>query len=228
MYLDDNNQFFPAPKIPNGTSGTPPDFKEDNPNWLDLLDVAYYDKNNGTTYGMDAWFNALPPYIKSNPLWMYALDPSGPANYNSGKSIYLCPTSAGLPADPTVNPLVRVIFNYGMNSKGLEGASNVTQLRLQMVAHPSAFVLFSDNRTHVAETPFYGDVSYASILGSPQCYTTRISCRHSAGADIVFSDDHVAYFKYTYICFDDANNRAADPGRPDINWTFNGAPVPPP
>jgi prepilin-type N-terminal cleavage/methylation domain-containing protein len=186
MYLDDNNQFFPTPKITSDTPGVPPDFNADSPNWLDLLDVAYYDKNNGTTGGMDAWFNALPPYINSSPLWTYALDPSGAANYNDGKSIYLCPTSSSQPPDPTVNPLLRVMFNYGMNSMGLQGAPDGIQLRLQMVAHPAAFVLFSDNRTHVAETPYYGDGSYAAILGSPQCYTTRIltgpitacRCRH--------------------------------------------------
>src|SRR5664279_5947467 len=43
MYVDDNNQVFPATKIPNGTPGTPGDYSEDQPRWLDLTDVEYTD-----------------------------------------------------------------------------------------------------------------------------------------------------------------------------------------
>src|SRR5713226_5578176 len=41
MYVDDSNQVFPATKIPNGTPGTPGDYSEDQPRWLDLTDVEY-------------------------------------------------------------------------------------------------------------------------------------------------------------------------------------------
>ena len=88
--------------------------------------------------------------------------------------------------------------------------------------------MFSDNRTHENESPFYGSTSVnLDILGSPQCYTTRESSRHNAGANIMFSDSHVRYFKYSYICVP-INGQAADPGRPDINWVCDGSVVPPP
>src|SRR5271169_6811048 len=64
MYLDDNNQTYPLTKIADGTPGAAPGYTEDNPNWSDLSDF-YYQK---PPQGMDAWFNALPPYVSSPPL----------------------------------------------------------------------------------------------------------------------------------------------------------------
>ena len=96
------------------------------------------------------------------------------------------------------------------------------------VRRPSAYVMFSDNRTHMNESPYYGVGSAnEKVLGSPQCYTTRESSRHNAGANIVFSDAHVNYFKYSYICTQ-INSQAADPGHGDINWVADGTGVPPP
>jgi hypothetical protein len=91
-----------------------------------------------------------------------------------------------------------------------------------MVSYPSAFVLFSEVRTHQSETPFFvpGNAN-SDILGSPACYTTRESSRHNAGSEICFSDAHVSYFQYSYVC-ELTNNAAADPGRVDINWSCDG------
>ena len=50
------------------------------------------------------------------------------------------------------------------------------------------------------------------------------SSRHDAGANLNFADGHVAYFKYACIC-SNAVTKVADPGNPDINWTYNGQPV---
>src|SRR5438477_1582293 len=108
LYIDDNEQAFPATKIPNGTPGTPGDYSEDTPRWLDLTDVEFINNANGTGYGRDAWFNALPPYIDSKPLWKYALSPSGPQDYKELKSIYQCPTASTQPLDPTLNPGTRI------------------------------------------------------------------------------------------------------------------------
>jgi len=95
MYVDESDQAFPATKIPNGTPGTPPagsgGYDEDQPNFLDLADVSTTTNANGTSFGRDAWFNALPPYIKSKPLWQYALSPTGPPDFNKGNNIYHCP-----------------------------------------------------------------------------------------------------------------------------------------
>ena len=227
MYLDDNRAVFPSTKIPANPPITPPGYDEDTPFWLSLTDIQVENVAKGTSYGMDAWFNALPPYIQSRPLWQYAISGASDA-YNTSKSIYKCPTSDLLPIDPSI-PHGQVVFNYGMNSKGIpEGAPTGTVLKQSAVAHPSAFVMFSDNRTHENENPFYGSTSVnLDILGSPQCYTTRESSRHDAGANIMFSDGHVRYFKYDYICVP-INSQAADPGRPDINWVCDGSVVPPP
>jgi prepilin-type N-terminal cleavage/methylation domain-containing protein len=103
MYVDDSNQMYPATKIPNGTPGTPGDYSEDQPRWLDLTDVEYTDNQSGMAYGRDAWFNALPPYIKSKPLWQFALTTTGPLEFNQGQNIFHCPTAVSQPVDPTLN-----------------------------------------------------------------------------------------------------------------------------
>ena len=225
MYLDDNDQTFPKTKIPNGTPGTPGDYNEDNPRWLDLTDVEYYDNQTGSSYGRDAWFNALPPYVHGKPLWQYALSPAGPSDFVNNKSIYSCPTGAAKPLDPMLNPGSRVIFNCGMNSKGTDGLPDNARLKTSMIAHPSAFVLFSDGRLLADESPYYGSPVTATDLATPQAYTTPFSSRHEAGGDLVFNDAHAAHFKYSYVCIP-RNGKPADPGRPDINWSYDGHAVP--
>ena len=228
MYVDDNNQVFPATKIPNGTPGTPGDYSEDQPRWLDLTDVEYTDNQTGMSYGRDAWFNALPPYIKSKPLWQFALTTTGPAEFNKGHNIFHCPTAVSQPVDPTLNQGTRVIFHYGMNSKGMweqGGRIQVLPLKTALVKSPSAFVMFSDNRVRADETPYFGtDAAKATTLGSPQNYTSRFSSRHSAGGNIAFSDGHAAFFKYAYVCIPN-NGKPSDPAKPDINWSHDGTSV---
>jgi prepilin-type N-terminal cleavage/methylation domain-containing protein/prepilin-type processing-associated H-X9-DG protein len=225
MYVDDSNQVFPATKIPNGTPGTPGDYSEDQPRWLDLTDVEYTDNQTGASYGRDAWFNALPPYIKSKPLWQYALSATGPADFNKGNNIFHCPTAVSRQPDPTLNVGTRVIFHLGMNSKGMweqNGTVQVNPVKTAMVRNPSAFAMFSDNRVRADETPYYGtDVTKANTLGSPQNYTSRFSSRHESGGNIAFSDGHASYFKYSHVVV--ANNgKPSDPARPDIHWTHDG------
>jgi len=225
MYVDDSDQVFPATKIPNGTPGTQGGYSEDSPTWADLTSVEYLDRQNGTSYGRDAWFNVLPPYINNKPLWEYALSPIGPQSYKDEKSIFQCPTAAGRPLDPTLNPGTRIIFHYGMNSKGMwekGGTVEVLPVKLGMVRDPSSFVMFSDNRVQSDETPYYGtDAQKALTLGSPQNYTSRFSSRHEAGGNIAFADGHAAYFKYAYVVVGH-NGKPSDPARPDINWTHDG------
>jgi len=228
MYVDDSNQVFPATKIANGTPGTPSDYSEDQPRWLDLTDVEYTDKQNSLSNGRDAWFNALPPYIKGKPLWQYTLTTTGPTDFNQGRNIYHCPTAVAQPVDPTLNQGTRVIFHYGMNSKGMweqSGKVQVLPMKTSLVKNPSAFVMFSDNRVRADETPYYGtDAAKATTLGSPQNYTSRFSSRHSAGGNMAFSDGHAAFFKYAYVCV--ANNgKPCDPAKPDINWSHDGTSV---
>jgi len=225
LYVDDSEQLIPATKIPNGTPGTPGDYSEDTPRWLDLTDVEFINNANKTSYGRDAWFNALPTYINEKPLWQYALSPSGPDNYKTTKSIYQCPTASAQPLDPSLNPGSRIIFQYGMNSKGMweqGGKVQVNPLNTAAVRNPSAFVMFSDNRVLLNETPYFGtDVVKAGTLGSPQNYTSRFSSRHNSGGNIAFSDGHAEYFKYAYVCVAH-NGKPSDPAKPDINWTHDG------
>jgi len=222
MYVDDNNQVYPETKIPEGTPGAASGYNEDNPTWTDLADFYY----NNPPEGMDAWFNALPPYVGSKPLYFYKAiedDNSGIQNFNAGGNIFTCPTAR---IDPLINPNIRVALQYGMNSKALwDMPSSVVYLKSHMINRPSSFVLYSDGRTLVNETPFYGSQAKETDICKPQVYTTAFSSRHLAGGSITFSDNHAGWYKYTYVC-SNAVTIAADPGRPDISWAADGTRVP--
>ncbi len=225
MYLDDNRGVFPLTKIVASSPYTPSGYNDKAPTWLDLTDIQVMSEQAGVPYGANAWFNALPQYVASTPLWQYTINGKS-ANFNITKSIFICPTTAALGVDSTI-PAGQVVLSYGMNSKGIPDSWPTNQaLKQSEVIHPSAFVMFSDCRTHENETPYYqpGNANY-DLLGSVENYTTRISSRHDAGADITFSDGHVKYFKYTYVCAA-INNGAYDPGDPDINWVCDGSVVP--
>jgi prepilin-type N-terminal cleavage/methylation domain-containing protein/prepilin-type processing-associated H-X9-DG protein len=219
MYVEDNSQTFPTTKIPNGTPGAAGGYNEDNPTWTDLADFTIL---QNPAQGLDAWFNALPPYVASPPLYKYVAGNGSVENidyFNSMKTIFKCPTAV---IDPGKNVNIYIAFQYGMNSQGLDQMpSSITHVTSQMIANPSAFVFFSEGRTLVSETPFYGNTSKETDICKPQVYTTAFSSRHSAGASITFGDGHASWFKYDYVCMNDGV-KAADPGRPDIQWSADG------
>lgn len=219
MYVDDNNQTFPMTKIPNGTPGAAGGYNEDNPTWTDLADFCLL---QNPPQGLDAWFNALPPYVASTPLYKYVAGNNSVENidsFNTGKSIFRCPTAV---IDPGKNVNIYIAFQAGMNSKALDlMPSTITHLQSSMIANPSAFVFFCEGRTLVSETPFYGNAPKEADICKPQTYTTEFTSRHSEGASIAFSDGHAAWFRYDYVCMNDGT-KAADPGRPDIQWAADG------
>jgi prepilin-type N-terminal cleavage/methylation domain-containing protein len=215
MYLNDYAQDFPAAKIPNGTPDSPAGYNEDDPEWSDFPIFHAAGQGDGV------WYNALPPYIASQPLWQIAANPTG---FVLGKKIYDCPTAAENPPQLGSN---RVVFNYGMNYKGnywLPGINYSTNFSANMVLHPSAFVFLSDVRANSSETPFY-NTNPTNEIGPSHCWVTQLGSRHTAGANLCFLDDHVSYYKYAYVC-SNLITTAGDPGNPDINWTANGVPVP--
>jgi prepilin-type N-terminal cleavage/methylation domain-containing protein/prepilin-type processing-associated H-X9-DG protein len=215
MYLDENREIFPLAKIANGTPGAPAGYNEDTPHWSDLATF------HAAGQGDSVWYNAVSPYVAGKALWQYAGDPG---LFVNGKSIFTCPTAAAGPAE--FNLLDRIVFNYGMNYKGitgLPGAAYGTNFSATAVLNASAFVFLSDVRAHSTEAPFYGS-NPANEVGCSHCWAAQMSSRHNAGANLNFADGHVAWFKYGYIC-SNAVTKAADPGRPDINWTYNGQPV---
>lgn len=232
MYVDDFNQTFPMTKIPQGVAGASyiGGYNEDNPTWTDL---AYFYTLN---FGNDAWFNALPSYVAQKPLSYYAIQPGDalgnkPAidQFNNANNIFRCPSAIIDPQllPPNAPTYSRVFFRYGMNSKALDGMpASVLRLRTPMITtSPSKLVLFDEGRTITSETPFYGSASKQADICKPQVYTTDLSSRHGGGSSLTFADGHAAWFKYTYMCAD-AGSKAADPGVPDISWTYDGHVVP--
>lgn len=210
VYLDDNKGVFPDAKLTNGTPGLPDDFDEDTPRWSDLAAAASVGE------GMAVWYNVLPQLCGKQALYQYAANPT---NFVNNPGIFNCPTSSSQPPDPLTPPMTRVICNFAMNYKGNLGLPSNVVFTANYVAHPSAFVFLGDIRTHSTEVPYYG--TSPTVLGCSHMYVTRISSRHNAGADINFMDGHAEYYKYSYICTNTGKN-AADPGQPDINWTWNG------
>ena len=224
MYVDDNNQFYPQTKLTAYVQNP------DQPQWTEIYS-AHYPGPGLPSAGDDAWFNALPSYVGGKPLYTYAsgsiANPNSPINiYNNTASIFKCRTSDLILRNPNADPdpTKYAVFNYAINSKRSDPADPSTPFKSQQIAHPSAFVAFSEVRTHAAENPYYG--STPTDLGSPFCYTTRLSSRHTAGVNITFSDGHVRYFNYSYACLPSPNaqlpTKAADPGVPDINWSADG------
>ena len=215
MYLDDNRQIFPNARIPKGVPGTPASYSADNMLWSDLASFA------AAGSGDVGWFNGLPPYVAAKRLCDYA---NNPAKWVESRSIFTCPTSLALPDER--DPLVNVMFHYSINPSGNRGltAGYGTNFSLSMIRNPSAFVCYTEVRTHASENPFYG-TDPTKNLGSSHANTSKFSSRHNAGANLNFADGHVAWFKYTYVC-SNAVTKAADPGNADIQWTYNGEPVP--
>ena len=241
IYVDDNNQRFPFPKYQNayviGNDG-------DNPVWSDMY--PYHNAGNGD----DVWFNALPPLVANKPMYQWALTTNKKQfnnTYDFGQTIFICPTARAQGIDPNDQAMAngfmvegqRPLFSYGMNSKSTanESLSSPTTIpcKTTMVAHPSAFVLFSDTRNRSEEKPYNG--SEPNVLATPQSYASRFSSRHNQGGQITFSDGHAAFYKYSYVVSDGtaiipsgptAGQTAApgkDPGRTDINWDCQGNPV---
>jgi prepilin-type N-terminal cleavage/methylation domain-containing protein/prepilin-type processing-associated H-X9-DG protein len=251
LYVDDYNQTYPVARY---QSSYALQSDQDNPIWANIYP---YHKNG---YGDDTWFNALPAYVHDKPLWQYALGLAKGQFSDTADmkgSIFVDPAVKYKnpdPADTTpshgyMQPNIRPLFSYGMNSKALANQQisnpNLIYAKTTMVLHPSAFALFSDTRNRSAETPFYpvselqnpqpGD--NVIDLATPQSYTTRFSARHNQGGQIAFSDGHAAFFKYTYVVSDGTATAVnpngttytvaagKDPGRPDINWDIQGNPV---
>lgn len=213
MYQDDNQQKIPLAKIPNGTASAPSDYDEDAPRWTDLAAFEAAGEGRAT------WFNVLPAYVGKKPLWQYA---SKPADFVNNGSIFVCPTARVQP--PEFSFLERIPFNHGMNHKGADGLDPATVLTMTAVVSPSAFVLFSDVRAHSNETPFYGSKP-SSELACAHCTTRQLSSRHDSGANLSFGDGHVSYYKYSYVCTN-LITKAGDPGRSDIQWTYDGHRLP--
>jgi prepilin-type N-terminal cleavage/methylation domain-containing protein/prepilin-type processing-associated H-X9-DG protein len=214
MYIDDNRQVYPWPRYQVSQTGI-----QDNPTWEDV--VNFYNQNQGN----DVWFNALPSYVASKPLYSYSINP---LQFASLRSIFNCPTFTAQGINSTdINPNAgdmnaqnRPLFNYAANSKALANESASATLRSSLIVHPSAFVLFSDVRDRSDDLPYTGTTP--TDLATPHCYTTRFSARHNKGANITFSDGHASYEKYAYV----VNASGKDPGEADINWDCSGITVP--
>ncbi len=229
MYVDDFNQTFPYPRY-QAYAGS---VDQDNPTWLTI--AGFHNQGQGD----DVWFNALPSYVGNKPLYVWAGDPT---TFYGSKSIFTCPTSfaQGIDAVDAVAasdkldmiPGVRPLFNYGMNSKSVANENlngYVDRTRMPMVAHPSAFVLFSDGRDRSAETPYYGTDQNRTLLATRHSYTRRFSSRHSKGGNITFAVGHAAFFNYDYVVSDGISDPSAtaghDVGRFDIQWDCQGGRV---
>ena len=246
MYVNDNEETFPFPRYQSNASQV----DQDNPTWQDIASYHYYNKVNGvlTPIGNDVWFNALPKFVGSMPLYQWAIGSSKSLfNATAGHNIFACPTAYAQGIDPIdMDPNhgfmelgQRPLFAYGMNSKAVANenlTSYVPQAKTAMVVHPSAFVLFSDTRNRSQETPYYaapGDQypqGNSIDLATPQSYTTRFSARHDRGGSITFSDGHAAYYVYDDVVADGIKDPTItaghDPGNPEINWDVNGQRVP--
>jgi prepilin-type N-terminal cleavage/methylation domain-containing protein/prepilin-type processing-associated H-X9-DG protein len=215
MYLTDNRDIFPLPKIATATPGSP-GYNENSPGWSNFAE--FHNAGQGDT----AWFNALPTYFGGKPLWEIA--GSDPAGFAAGRKIFDCPAVTQAPEFPDPN---RVVFNYGMNLKGNTGLDPSivygVNFRSTMVKNPSAFVFLADNRARSTDLPYYGVPN--KEVGVQHCWVKQFSARHNGGGNLTFIDGHVARFKYTDVCAD-GGTTPLDAGNSEINWAANGQKIP--
>jgi len=220
LYADDNDQSYPAPRELSYVA-TP----DHNPVWSEMYAVETQNQLDGTAIGRSAWFNALPQYVRGKPLWEYGTNTQAINAWIAGLSIFKCRTSDATPRNPATDPdpTFGPTFNYGINARISYPNSPETPFKITQAVNPSAFVSFSEERTHTSELPYYG--SNPTDVSSSYNFTTRFSGRHNSGGNIVFGDGHAAYFKYAYVCTP-RNGQPADPGRADINWASSGQQIP--
>jgi len=211
MYFDDNDQLFPDFSIANDSPGAPSGYDQDNIHWTALAMFA------AAGSGKSAWFNALPPYVSDKPLSEHAANPT---NFMNQASIFRCRSARFLPSE--VDPMNRVAFSYGINFKGTNGAAPAPlPFKATVVAHPSAFVFFSDVRANSGEAPYYG-TNPLHDLGAARGSLNHISSRHSGGANLTFVDGHAGHFRYDYLCLQ-KGTKIGDPGNGDVNWSYDGS-----
>lgn len=223
QYVEDNNQYYPASRELQYVA-TP----DHNPTWAEM----YVGATASPPIGLSAWFNSLPPYVSGRPLWQYGGSSVSNNIFKSSRSIYLCPTASVIPTVPPDPDSVTGIqpgvgpgptFNYGMNQRinfNLAPPDNVpeTPFKITQAVKPTAFVLFSEQRVHASETPYYG--SNPADLSSTLNWCNRFSGLHSGTGNIVFGDAHVASFRYGYVV-SLVGGKITDPKRQDINWEFD-------
>ena len=106
LYLDDNRDVFPLPKIATATPGSP-GYSENTPGWSNFADFHNAGQGDG---GVVQCAAIVCPRWKA--LWEIAANAAGPG-FVIGKKNFDCPgvTQPAEFTDPN-----RVVFNYGMNS----------------------------------------------------------------------------------------------------------------
>jgi prepilin-type N-terminal cleavage/methylation domain-containing protein/prepilin-type processing-associated H-X9-DG protein len=216
MYLSDNQNIFPLPKIPTATPGSP-GYNENTPGWGNFKDF------HAAGQGDSAWFNALPSYVGAKALWEIANN-STSSGFVSSKKIFDCP---GVTQPTEVTNADRVVFNYGMNPKGNTGlpasVAYGTNFTSTMVQNPSAFVFMGDGRARSTDLTYYGSDPTKEV-GVQHCWVQQFSARHNVGGNLTFADGHAAYFKYNYVCAN-GGTKPVDSGASDINWAYNGVKI---
>jgi len=215
MYVDDSSGTFPWPKYQKTYASSQ---QQDQPGWSDIYNFHF----NANPVGDDVWFNVLPNYIGTKPMYNFSVNAAQEQLYGNTRNIYHCPTADGQGIDAQdvtqthgyMNVGFRPLFGYGMNSKSTyneftyQGWSQNDHLKFNQLANPSAFVMFSDVRNRSTEAPYYADAANqypqgnSVNLATPQSYTSRFSSRHSNGGNITFGDGHAAFFKYNYVVSD--------------------------
>ena len=171
----------------------------------------------GRTDSFDVWYNALPPYLSQRPVSTYA-SPSLRASFFDRRLLIHCP-SARFPDYATRPNYQFPLFSLAMNSQLIEDGPTIRLDRVERT-EPVRTVLFLDNlldgeaKVHPAQQ--------SAHLGQPAAYANRFGARHEGGGNLVFADNHVAWFAGPQVV--QTNPRSALVGGPilpplDIVWT---------
>jgi prepilin-type N-terminal cleavage/methylation domain-containing protein/prepilin-type processing-associated H-X9-DG protein len=147
----------------------------------------------------DDWFNALPPFMESDPLITRIQNNQPP--HPGENSPWMCPELAEpvVPAgDPTADPS-KMYFAYGMNM-WLSAQKPIKSDNIDRVGPRSKMVFLSE-----------GDGFQCSVLPSTKLYSPV--ARHHDQVNLAFLDGRVAAYSSSYV-----GCGVGIPDRPDINW----------
>lgn len=152
----------------------------------------------------DVWYNALAPYMGTQPASNY-MHPSARESFYGERSLFHCP-SAKLPrtARSMVYPIA--LFSIAMNSQLID-FPNVPTISITRVRHPSMTVLFLDNLLEEEEKVI--DAQASDNLGQPSAYANRFAgVRHSGRTgNLAFVDGHVESMPGTKVVETQGLNR---------------------
>jgi len=143
----------------------------------------------------DVWYNALPPYLSTQPARNYssATNPDIRQQFYDNR-LFHCPSAARFLVDAVKDN--DAFFSLVMNSKLINPPVQAPSFSILYAAiqKPSDTVAFLEAR--VDQNEFKVDIHQMDPnLGQPSASASRFAARHNQGGNMAFCDGHAAWLQ---------------------------------